>query len=661
MESLQANDPVAIGRYRLLARLGAGGMGLVYLGADDAGRQVAIKVVHPGFAHDDQFRARFAREVAVSRKVTGPWTAAVVDADPNAPTPWLATEYVPGQSLDTVIRTFGVLAPRAVHDLAVGLAKALVTIHDAGLIHRDIKPSNVLMSADGPRLIDFGISRAVDGTRMTSTGMVIGTPAFMSPEQTEGDDIGPASDVFSLGAVLVLAATGVGPFGEGTPMVLLRRILTTEPNLGALVEPVRGVVAECVRLDVAQRPTAAQLVERLEPVPVPPSTKKMTAVLPAETAIDVRGAEPAPPRSPVRRRALFVGAGAVLAGFCATPFLIGGTPSGMASGMARRTARWTYEVPAPLTAVVATDDIVYVAADQTVTALDGRTGTVRWSWSWYDPVDRLAVSGADLAVGIGGLTLVLNGSNKSARWGDKPGGSLAGVTDRLVMLDDVREGATVLAARDTATGEERWSQPQSRSDWGRMSHSRAVSSGAAHFSFLDRLDTIDTATGELRWSRPVPPKSYGDSMAVLGDLLCVVEFPDSKGAHLQALGAATGAERWRQPCNRASDLASDGRFIYQASDAGVVARRPDTGDVQWSASFQRGFSVLSSIAAAANGPVVLGANTGVADLIAVLDGQSTWTFRGDVVKVSDQLFGPLIVGRSAIVGAGTKVYSVALD
>jgi outer membrane protein assembly factor BamB len=238
---------------------------------------------------------------------------------------------------------------------------------------------------------------------------------------------------------------------------------------------------------------------------------------------------------------------------------------------------------------------------------------------------------------------------------------LAAVTDRLVMMEGVRDGATILSARDTATGEERWSQPESRADWGRKSNSRAVSTGAAHFCFLDRLDTIDNTTGELRWSRPVPPKSYGESMAVLGDLLCVVEFPDPKGAHLQALNAATGAERWRQPCDRASDLATDGRFIYQASDAGVVARRPDTGDVQWSAPFQRGSSVHSSIAAAANGPVVLGANTGVADLIAVLDGQSTWTFRGDAVKASDQLFGPLIVGRSAIVGAGTKIYSVALD
>jgi hypothetical protein len=187
-------------------------------------------------------------------------------------------------------------------------------------------PSNVLMAADGPRLIDFEIYRAVDGTRMTSTGMITGTPASTSPEQTEGNDIGPATDVFSLGVVLVMAATGVGPFGEGTPIVLLRRILTTERNLGALVELVRDVVAECLRLDVAQRPTAAQLVERLEPVPEPepvaqPSTRKQTAVLPAEAVAPTRVAEPEP-RSPVRRRAFLIGTGAVLAGLGITPLLL---------------------------------------------------------------------------------------------------------------------------------------------------------------------------------------------------------------------------------------------------------------------------------------------------------------------------------------------------
>jgi outer membrane protein assembly factor BamB len=482
--------------------------------------------------------------------------------------------------------------------------------------------------------------------------MVIGTPAYMSPEQTEGDDIGPGADVFSLGAVLVMAATGVGPFGEGPPMVLLRRILTTEPNLGALEEPLRGVVAECLRLDVAGRPTAAQLVERLEPVPVPPPTGEETAVLPAATVAVTRVAE-TPTRSPLGRRAFLIGTGAVLAGVGVIPFVV---PDGLPS----RTAAWTFVTPTPVKAIAATGDTVYAANDQTVTALDARTGEVRWSWFWYDPITSLAVAGTALAIGIGGLTVLIDGSDKSARW-KNAGDALLAATDGLVLMEGFREGAFVMYARDTATGNERWSHPKLHTAENDNYRSHAVSADAVHFCLSDRVDTIDIATGELRWTRPVLSQLAGRTLAVLGDLLCVVESPDPTHTFLQALDAATGTERWRQACDQESTLAADGPSVYLASSTHFTARRPDTGEKQWELPSGSSSLLSAGIAAAANGPVVAGTSSRGTDLIAVRDGQPTWAFKGDPVESTETVFGPLIAGRSAVVAARTKVYSVALD
>jgi eukaryotic-like serine/threonine-protein kinase len=213
---LRAEDPYQVGPFRILGRLGSGGMGQVFLGTGAHGELVAVKLIHRTFAADPRFRARFRREVTIGMRVSGPGTAAVVAADPDAPIPWLATEYVPGPSLDRAVRATGPLPPPTLHVLAAGLASALTTIHAGGLVHRDVKPPNVLLAADGPRLIDMGISRAADATHVSTTGGLVGTPAFMSPEQAEGMEAGPASDVFSLGAVLAFAALGRSPFGDAT-------------------------------------------------------------------------------------------------------------------------------------------------------------------------------------------------------------------------------------------------------------------------------------------------------------------------------------------------------------------------------------------------------------------------------------------------------------
>jgi serine/threonine protein kinase len=264
MQPLDPGEPRSIGAYRLLGRLGAGGMGRVYLGRSAGGRTVAVKVVHPHFALDDEFRARFRREVEAARRVGGEWTAPVLDAGPDEPVPWVATGYVAGPSLTQAVTDHGPLPVHAVRVLGAGLARALVAVHALGLVHRDVKPSNVLLTLEGPRLIDFGIARATDGTAsLTSTGVSVGSPGYMSPEQILGKGVTGAADVFSLGAVLAYAATGTAPFHGDSSAALLYKVVHEEPELGALDGELRDVVAACLAKDPAARPGPGEIADGL--------------------------------------------------------------------------------------------------------------------------------------------------------------------------------------------------------------------------------------------------------------------------------------------------------------------------------------------------------------------------------------------------------------
>ncbi|MFF2717597.1 serine/threonine-protein kinase [Streptomyces sp. NPDC058011] len=266
MQPLEAGEPHTIGAYRLLGRLGAGGMGRVYLGRSAGGRTVAVKVVHPHFALDEQFRARFRREVESARRIGAQWTAPVLDADPDAPVPWVATGYVAGPPLSQAITEHGPLPEHAVRTLGAGLAEALHVVHGQGIVHRDVKPSNVLLALDGPRLIDFGIARALGATvSLTSTGVSVGSPGYMAPEQIRGRDISGAADVFSLGAVLAYAATGAAPFSGDSSAVLLYKVVHEEPELGDLEGELREVVAGCLAKDPDARPAPADLARTLAP------------------------------------------------------------------------------------------------------------------------------------------------------------------------------------------------------------------------------------------------------------------------------------------------------------------------------------------------------------------------------------------------------------
>ncbi|BCL30367.1 bifunctional serine/threonine-protein kinase/ABC transporter substrate-binding protein [Streptomyces aurantiacus] len=274
-DPLLPTDPARIGGHRLLARLGAGGMGVVYLGRTEAGALAAVKVIQSEYADEPDFRARFRREVETARRVTSPWAVPVTGADPDADQPWLATAFVPGPSLEETVARHGPLPTGSVRVLARLLAAALREVHAAGLVHRDVKPANVLLAVDGPRLIDFGIARGTDETAITSTDLVVGTPGFLSPEQAgaRGAAVGPASDIFSLGCLLAYAATGRPPFGTGTTDALLYRTVHDEPDLAGIgaetgtesstdadsggVE-LLTLLRVCLAKDPADRPTAEQ-------------------------------------------------------------------------------------------------------------------------------------------------------------------------------------------------------------------------------------------------------------------------------------------------------------------------------------------------------------------------------------------------------------------
>ncbi|MFK0288708.1 serine/threonine protein kinase [Streptomyces sp. NPDC090499] len=256
---LTPDDPVRVGRYRLAAVLGAGGMGRVYLGWAD-GRYVAVKVIRPELATSAQFRRRFAHELAAVSRLDTAFTAALVDAEPDANRPWLATQYVPGVPLEDAVEADGPLQEAAVWRLAAGVATALQGIHDAGIIHRDLKPSNVILDPDGLKVIDFGVAHAADLSQLTVTGQHVGTPSYMAPEQARTGVTGPAADIFALGGLLTFAATGKPPFGEGTTTEVLFRVVHEPPDLSGLEETdphLRTLVEQCLQKDPKQRPNAA--------------------------------------------------------------------------------------------------------------------------------------------------------------------------------------------------------------------------------------------------------------------------------------------------------------------------------------------------------------------------------------------------------------------
>ncbi|MEU4273534.1 bifunctional serine/threonine-protein kinase/ABC transporter substrate-binding protein [Streptomyces tanashiensis] len=357
MQPLKKADPSVIAGYRLLGRLGTGGMGVVYLARSAGGALAALKLIRAEHAADPGFRARFRREAATAGTISGRWVVRVLGADPEAREPWLATEYVPGPSLAEAVALHGALPEPTVRALGARLADALDGMHATGLVHRDVKPGNVLLALDGPRLIDFGIARVSGATALTATDAMIGTPGFLAPEQARvlgAGEVGPASDVFSFGCVLAYALTGRRPFGGGAVAAVVYRTVHEEPDLDGLPEALIPLVEACLAKDAADRPGAAEVRDALGPYEgpagdwLPPGLPALIAqrssrVLDLPVA-DPTMLDPEEPRGTSRRRFLVLGAaGGVAATGGLTAWLIGRDPStgtgggaGGGTGAARR-------------------------------------------------------------------------------------------------------------------------------------------------------------------------------------------------------------------------------------------------------------------------------------------------------------------------------------
>ncbi|MFG2192254.1 protein kinase [Streptomyces sp. NPDC048639] len=266
MMRLRREDPRVVGSFRLHRRLGAGGMGVVYLGSDRRGQRVALKVIRPDLAEDQEFRSRFAREVSAARRIRGGCTARLVAADLDADRPWFATQYVPGPSLHDKVTEEGPISAARTASIGAALSEGLVAVHDAGVVHRDLKPSNILLSPKGPRIIDFGIAWATGASTLTHVGTAVGSPGFLAPEQVRGAAVTPSTDVFALGATLAYCATSDSPFGQGSSEVMLYRVVHEEPQLSGVPDSLAPLIQACLAKDPADRPTTLQLSMRLKEI-----------------------------------------------------------------------------------------------------------------------------------------------------------------------------------------------------------------------------------------------------------------------------------------------------------------------------------------------------------------------------------------------------------
>ncbi|MCX5410826.1 serine/threonine-protein kinase [Streptomyces sp. NBC_00059] len=632
---LTAGDPERVGPYRLLARLGQGGMGRVYLGRSPGGHAVAVKVVREALLRDEASRRRFVREVEAAQRVTGFFTAGVVDADPAGNPAWLATEYVPGLSLQEAVALHGVWGEQAVRGLGAALAEALAAVHAEDLVHRDLKPSNVLLAPDGPRVIDFGISAAADDTALTETGMVIGTPGFIPPEQLRHERSGPAGDVFALGAVLAHAATGAGPFGGGAAHAVNYRVVHQDPDLRALPPALAGVVARCLAKDPGERPTVAWLLEALGrpdpaagegafgaagwlPGPVADSAARMQAEVPTEPVartevptepVALAGdgtpeppdtAEPVPPRPGRRRLRTGLAAATALAVVVtgAVVWQLAGDDDAPAADPPNVERLWSRPLDEGQIMAAATDRTVYLQNEDghEITALSGADGSERWARrvkvsdisgeSDYvkdvvgEGIEVTAVSGGLLYYGSGQYLYALDADDGEPRWK---------YMDRSFHSSPITVGDAAYAhmvaffyVLDARTGEELWGYPFGSE----ASHNLAVTNDAVLVHNGKKLIAVDSGTHKPRWTHLAESDAETALVMANGNAY----FGTQDGA-LYAVDAATGDEVWRRTFE--GDL-WDGRLgggagapevvdgiVYFENDGYVSAFDADSGRPLW--------------------------------------------------------------------------------
>ncbi|MFF4240006.1 PQQ-binding-like beta-propeller repeat protein [Actinomadura geliboluensis] len=621
---VRAGDPERLGRYRITGRLGGGGMGTVFLALSPGGRAVAVKAVRAELAEDPGFRRRFVREVDAARQVSGFFTAAVVDADPEGTPPWLATEYVPGVSLEAAVAAHGAWPESTVLALGAALAEALESVHEAGVVHRDLKPSNVLLAADGPRVIDFGIARAAEATELTETGMVIGTPGFIAPEQLVADEVTAAGDVFALGAVLVFAATGTGPFGAGHAHALNYRVVHEEPDLTSVPPALAAVAARCLTRDPAGRPTVPDLVgelSRLAGTGHAAGFFTEAGWLPAPVAADVlrvRSAPllpspgtPAPPGGSVPPGGAVPPGGVVPPGGFVSPggpVPPGGAVSPVSVGRTWALTRGRRRILAAVAAAVAVG--VVVAAVVLAVRLSGDDGEAEASGQpkrkelWTFPLEE----GMHLAQVIGGTAYIddqkgglyaLNTENGRVRWkythslgvGVPTGPLFLGATDSIVYYG----AGDYTYARDAASGAELWKWKDNGI------HPSIEVVGEKMYGSDVRLIARDARTGRELWrnryegySKKGPAVSGGVVFAVIND------------GTLRAVDAETGANLWRLKVGdeiESSPIAANGTVYYGVRDGSLHAVNAATGRYAWKQGFE-GASWDPAIAGGAGTPIV---------------------------------------------------------
>jgi outer membrane protein assembly factor BamB len=547
----QAEHPRHAGQYLLEARLGSGGMGIVHLARSASGLRLAVKVVHAELSQDPEFRGRFRQEVAAARRVSGAFTAPVVDADPEAEHPWMATLFIPGPTLAEHVKRNGALSSARLRHLMAGLAEALRDIHRAGVVHRDLKPSNVLLAEDGPKVIDFGISRPVDSELRTETGKLIGTPPFMAPEQfSRPRHVGPAADVFALGSVIVHAATGSGPFDSDSPYLVAYQVVHEEPDLTGVPEDLLGLVSRCLAKEPEDRPTPDELMTALRSVSASYDTR---AFIPeqrpakAESAPAAREPSPRPrPERPqgaedrthvaARKRggrgrrlpAVIAIAGLAVAGGTVGAFgLLGGPQSPVAERHTARPAKsafqpWERDLKASGTGTDGQPRCTYaprallcVRPGVLAAAVDPDDGKVLWSRSDTGNADGSSYS-TPAPVYSGGLLLVGNRSG-----------------NRLTALDPT-------------TGRTRWTHDVARYE-GRVTHVAGVVLLTGPDS---KVTALDAATGEEKWRHAIPGlavpqfQSYGDGLAYV---VSPPTPPGSRtGTRVTAVDPTTGATTWQR-------------------------------------------------------------------------------------------------------------------
>ncbi|MFD4482430.1 protein kinase [Streptomyces sp. NPDC058471] len=578
-----------IGPYRLLARIGAGGMGEVFLARRGQGRLVAVKAVRQGLDLDldDAFRVRFRREMAAARAVTGPFTAALLDGDANAPLPWLATEYVPGPSLADTVARCGPLPVAAVRALGAGLARALTAVHAARVLHRDLKPGNVLLTPDGPRLIDFGIAQAFEATALTMTGVLVGTPGFMAPEQIEGSHaVVPASDVFSLGAVLCHAATGRGPFDDPELASVVFRIAQGDADLSRVPDELRGLITECLAADPARRPAPAALAERLETpgtarFPWPSEVLSLFAeyrsaaaefepgapyvpTMPGEpptapAAPAAPGPAPAPRRRPWQ---WIVAAGLATAAVTAAALVLPDAPADPADPAENSPAAASAEPPATMSPAggSAASSLVRTYGRGHSGELDASAVTPSALPGGWQPWSRKKPEGAD----------------------DRGTGCV--LARSTLVCRDGRGAATALSA---ATGEDRWTAPGFQGKPSGIQESPPETDGERVFVPSELGVTgLDLEHGDELWRRAAPRHTRLISMAYARGVLFTAEVKSAgpsgpRTTTLRARRAKTGGQLWETAVDAKAvgRLLVQGGTVYTALESGgALALSAGNGD-----------------------------------------------------------------------------------